>query len=189
LIRLLAVILLVIGQGSMVEVVSSQTLYQFEKDRVLDPLGMKDTSFYVTDKSKQDRIVEPFPDDRSIGIDAVFNDPRTAQAWESGGGGMVGTAMDYARFCQMLLNGGTLDGKRILGPKTIAYMGSDQLGTSISRVPSTCPARGSASASASRSARMAACRRFRARWASSTGGAPAAPTSGSIRKRTWSSSL
>jgi CubicO group peptidase (beta-lactamase class C family) len=128
--------------GRVIEVVSGQTLYQFEKERVLDPLGMKDTAFYVTDKSKQDRIVEPFPDDRSIGIDAVFNDPRVAQAWESGGGGMVGTAMDYARFCQMLLNGGTLDGKRILGPRTIAYMSSDQLGTSINPGPLYLPGPG-----------------------------------------------
>jgi CubicO group peptidase (beta-lactamase class C family) len=117
--------------GRLVEVISRQTLYQFEKERLLDPLGMKDTSFYVTDKGKQDRIVEPFANDRSIGIDADFNDPRVAQAWESGGGGMVGTAMDYARFCQMLLNGGSLDGKRILGPKTIAYMTADHLGASI----------------------------------------------------------
>ena len=65
-----------------------------------------------------------------------------AQAWESGGGGMVGTAMDYARFCQMVLNGGTLDGKRILGPKTIAYMGSDQLGTSITPGPLYLPGAG-----------------------------------------------
>jgi CubicO group peptidase (beta-lactamase class C family) len=115
--------------GRLVEVVSGQTLYQFEKERLLDPLRMKDTSFYVTDASKQSRIAEPFPDDRSIGVDATFNDPRVAQAWESGGGGMVGTAMDYARFCQMVQNGGTLDGKRIIGPKTVAYMGSDQLGT------------------------------------------------------------
>src|SRR5499427_2568615 len=128
--------------GRLIEVVSGLTLYQFEKERVLDPLGMKDTSFYITDKSKQDRIVEPFPDDRSIGIDAVFNDPRVAQAWESGGGGMVGTAMDYARFCQMLLNGGTLDGKRILGPKTVAYMGSDQLGPSINPGPLYLPGAG-----------------------------------------------
>ena len=117
--------------GRLVEVISHQTLYQFEKERLLDPLGMKDTSFYVTDKGKQDRIVEPFANDRSIGVDAEFNDPRVAQAWESGGGGMVGTAMDYARFCQMLLNGGSLDGKRILGPKTIAYMTTDHLGVSI----------------------------------------------------------
>jgi CubicO group peptidase (beta-lactamase class C family) len=117
--------------GRLVEVISRQSLYQFEKDRLLDPLGMKDTSFYVTDKSKQDRIVEPFPNDRNFGIDADFNDPRVAQAWESGGGGMVATAMDYARFAQMLLNGGTLDGKRILSPKTVTYMTSDHLGTSI----------------------------------------------------------
>jgi CubicO group peptidase (beta-lactamase class C family) len=128
--------------GRLIEVVSGLTLYQFEKGRVLDPLGMKDTSFYVTDKAKQDRIAEPFPDDRSIGIDAVFNDPRVAQAWESGGGGMVGTAMDYARFCQMLLNGGALDGKRILGPKTVAYMGADQLGPSINPGPLYLPGAG-----------------------------------------------
>jgi CubicO group peptidase (beta-lactamase class C family) len=55
---------------------------------------------------------------------------------------MVGTAMDYARFCQMLLNGGTLDGKRILGPRTIAYMSSDQLGTSINPGPLYLPGPG-----------------------------------------------
>ena len=86
--------------GRVVEVVSDRSLFAFEKARILDPLGMKDTSFYVTDKSKQDRIVEPFPNDRSIGVDADFNDPRVAQKWESGGGGMVGTTMDYARFAR-----------------------------------------------------------------------------------------
>ena len=121
--------------GRLVEVISRQSLYQFEKERLLDPIGMKDTSFYVTDKVKQSRIAEPFPDDRSIGVDAEFNDPRVSQAAESGGGGMVGTAMDYARFLQMLLNGGTIDGKRILGPKTVAYMTSDHLGTAIEQGP------------------------------------------------------
>ena len=117
--------------GRLVEVISRQTLCQYEKERLLDPLGMKDTSFYVPDKSKQDRIVEPFANDRNFGIDADFNDPRVVQAWESGGGGMVATAMDYARFCQMLLSGGSLDGRRILGPKTIAYMTADHVGPSI----------------------------------------------------------
>lgn len=117
--------------GRLIEVISRQSLYQFERERLLDPLGMKDTSFYVTDKRKQERIVEPFPDDRNIGIDADFNDPRVAQKWESGGGGMVGTTMDYARFLQMLLNGGTLDSKRVLSPKTVAYMTADHLGASI----------------------------------------------------------
>jgi CubicO group peptidase (beta-lactamase class C family) len=128
--------------GRLVEVISRQSLAQFEKERLLDPLGMKDTGFYVTDKSKQSRIAEPFPDDRSIGVDAEFNDPRVAQAAESGGGGMVGTALDYARFLQMLLNGGTLDGKRILGPKTIAYMTSDHLGTAIEQGPLYLPGPG-----------------------------------------------
>ena len=128
--------------GRLVEVLSGQTLYQFEKERVLDPLGMKDTSFYVTDKSKQDRIAEPFQNDRNFGIDADFNDPRVAQAWESGGGGMVGTAMDYARFVQMLLNGGALDGKRILGPKTVAYMTADHVGASITPGPLYLPGPG-----------------------------------------------
>ena len=117
--------------GRLIEVISSRSLYQFEKERLLDPLGMKDTSFYVSDKSKQDRVAEPFPNDRTFGIEADFNDPRVVQKWESGGGGMVSTAMDYARFLQMLLNGGTLDGKRILSPKTVAYMTSDHLGTAI----------------------------------------------------------
>jgi CubicO group peptidase (beta-lactamase class C family) len=117
--------------GRLIEVVSGMSLLQFEKERILDPLGMKDTGFYVTDKARQDRIVEPFANDRNIGVNADFNDPRVAQKWESGGGGMVSTPIDYARFCQMLLNGGTLDGKRILGPKTIAYMTSDHLGSAI----------------------------------------------------------
>ena len=128
--------------GRLIEVISRQTLYQYEKERVLDPLGMKDTSFYVTDKTKQDRIVEPFATDRNIGVNAEFNDPRVAQAWESGGGGMVGTTMDYARFLQMLLNGGTLDGKRILGPKTVAYMTADHLGASITPGPLYLPGAG-----------------------------------------------
>jgi len=128
--------------GRLVEVITDKSLYEFEKARILDPLGMKDTSFYVTDKSKQDRIVEPFPNDRNIGIDADFNDPRVAQKWESGGGGMVSTAMDYARFAQMLLNGGTLSGKRILGPKTVAYMTSDHMSAAIAPGPLYLPGPG-----------------------------------------------
>src|SRR5215469_12248086 len=96
--------------GRLVEVVSGKTLYAFEKERILEPLGMSDTSFYVTDEAKQGRIAEPFADDRSFGVDAAVNDPRVSQKLESGGGGMVSTATDYARFLQMLLDGGTLDG-------------------------------------------------------------------------------
>jgi CubicO group peptidase (beta-lactamase class C family) len=128
--------------GRVVEVVSGKSLYEFDKERILEPLGMKDTSFYVTDAGKLERIAEPFPDDRTLASDTVMNDPRVVRRWESGGGGMVGTALDYARFAQMLLNGGTLDGKRILGPKTVAYMTSDHLDPSIAHGPAYLPGPG-----------------------------------------------
>ena len=121
--------------GRVIEVVSGKSLYQFEKERLLDPLGMKDTAFYVTDPAKRSLVAEPFPNDRTIGNNSVMNDPRVAQKWESGGGGMVSTIGDYARFAQMVLNGGTLDGRRYLSPKTIAYMGSNHIGTGSGVVP------------------------------------------------------
>ena len=128
--------------GRVLEVVGGTSLYQFQKERLLDPLGMKDTMFYVTDAARQARIAEPFKDDRSIGVGAEFNDPRVVQKWESGGGGMVGTAMDYARFLQMLLNGGTLEGKRYLSPRTIGYMTSDHLSSVITPGPLYLPGPG-----------------------------------------------
>jgi CubicO group peptidase (beta-lactamase class C family) len=121
--------------GRVIEVVSGKSLYQFEKERILDPLGMKDTGFYVTDMAKQARVAEPFPNDRHIGNDADMADPRAERKWESGGGGMVSTITDYARFTQMLLNGGSLDGKRYLSPKTIAFMGANHIGPAAGIVP------------------------------------------------------
>jgi CubicO group peptidase (beta-lactamase class C family) len=128
--------------GRVVEVVSKKSLYEFEKERILDPLGMKDTAFDVTDKVRQPRIAEAFRDDRVIGTNTEFFDPRVVQRWQSGGGGMVGTTMDYARFCQMLLNGGVLEGKRIVSPKTVAYMASDHLEASIAPGPLYLPGAG-----------------------------------------------
>jgi CubicO group peptidase (beta-lactamase class C family) len=121
--------------GRVIEVVSGKSLFQFEKERLLDPLGMKDTSFYVTDPAKKLLIAEPFPNDRTIGNEAVMGDPRVVRRWESGGGGMVSTIGDYARFAQMMLQGGTLDGKRYLSPKTVAYMGSNHIGQGSGVVP------------------------------------------------------
>jgi CubicO group peptidase (beta-lactamase class C family) len=128
--------------GRVVEVVDGKSLYQSFKARLFDPLGMKDTSFYVTDKAKQPRIAEPFADDRTIGVGAAFGDPREAKTFESGGGGLMSTAGDYARFLQMLLDGGTLDGKRYLGPKTVAYMASDHMGSVITPGPLYLPGPG-----------------------------------------------
>src|ERR1700732_1711197 len=68
--------------GRVIEVVSGKSLYQFEKERLLDPLGMKDTSFYVTDPAKKSLVAEPFPNDRTIGNNSVMNDPRIIRKGE-----------------------------------------------------------------------------------------------------------
>ena len=128
--------------GRVVEVVSGKSLYQFEKQVLLDPLGLPDTAFNAAAAAQQKRVVEPFADDRNFGLNANFFDPRVVGKWESGGGGMVSTAMEYARFAQMLLNGGTLDGKRYLSPKTIGFMTSDHLGTAIATTPLYLPGPG-----------------------------------------------
>jgi CubicO group peptidase (beta-lactamase class C family) len=121
--------------GRVIEVVTGKPLLAALKQMLLDPLGMTDTSFYVTDPAKQARLAEPLANDRRIGTGAEVNDPRVARKYESGGGGLVGTATDYARFLQMLANGGALDGKRYLGPRTIAYMASDHMGDVVRRGP------------------------------------------------------
>ncbi len=114
--------------GRVIEVVSGQSLFQFEKERLLDPLGMTETAFYLADNAKRPRVAEPLPADRFTGPIAGIKDPIVPRRWESGGAGMVGTIGDYARFAQMLLNGGTLDGRRYLKPETIALMTSDHIG-------------------------------------------------------------
>lgn len=121
--------------GRVIEVVSGRSLLQFEKQRLLDPLGMTETAFYVADDAKRPRVAEPLPADRFKGPIAGIKDPIVPRRWESGGAGMVGTIGDYARFAQMLLNGGALDGRRYLKPETIALMTSDHIGpeTKIAR--------------------------------------------------------
>ncbi|MBB4360496.1 CubicO group peptidase (beta-lactamase class C family) [Bradyrhizobium sp. CIR18] len=121
--------------GRVVEVISGKTLLQFEKERLLDPLGMTETAFYVTDPAKFLRIAEPMPDDRNINATTPVRDIRRPAIWQSGGAGLVGTVGDYARFAQMLLNGGSYEGRRYLKPETIALMASDHIGpeTKIAR--------------------------------------------------------
>lgn len=114
--------------GRVIEVITGKTLYAFEKARLLDPLGMVDTSFYVTDETKRPRIAEPFPGDRMVGPVVGMHDPLDVRRWQAGGSGMVSTIGDYARFCQMLLNGGTFGGKRYLTAETIATMTADHIG-------------------------------------------------------------
>ncbi|SFN19941.1 CubicO group peptidase, beta-lactamase class C family [Bradyrhizobium sp. Rc3b] len=127
--------------GRVVEVISGKTLLQFEKERLLDPLGMTETAFYVTDPAKFPRIAEPMPDDRNINATTPVRDIRRPAIWQSGGAGLVGTVGDYARFAQMLLNGGSYEGRRYLKPETIALMASDHVGpeTKIARDQSYYP--------------------------------------------------
>ena len=121
--------------GRIIEVISGKSLLQFAKERLLDPLGMDDTAFYVADPAKWPRIAEPMPTDRAISPLTQVRDIRKPLKWESGGSGLVGTIGDYARFSQMLLNGGTYDGRRYLKAETIALMASDHVGpeTGIAR--------------------------------------------------------
>jgi len=121
--------------GRVIEVVSGQSLYRFEKQRLLDPLGMTETAFFVADRSKRPRIAEPMPNDRAISSTTSLRDVMLPRRVESGGSGMVGTIGDYARFCQMLLNDGAYEGRTYLKPATIKLMASDHIGpeTKISR--------------------------------------------------------
>ena len=109
--------------GRVIEVVSGKTLFEFEKERLLDPLAMNDTAFYLAYQAKRSLVAQPLREDR-----AHMSDPMRWLRVQSGGIGMIGTIGDYARFTQMLLNGGTLDGKRYVKPETVALMTSDHIG-------------------------------------------------------------
>ncbi|MEL6591386.1 MAG: serine hydrolase domain-containing protein, partial [Bacteroidota bacterium] len=117
--------------GYLVEVVSGQTLGEYLDEHVFTPLGMDDTYFYLP-KDKQDRLVPVYGDVRENGLtkypDILSNYPTYGRTDHfAGGGGLSSTIMDYATFCQMMLNKGEYNGKRILSRKTIELMTTDQL--------------------------------------------------------------
>ena len=134
--------------GRLVEVWSGLSLEAFFKDRILEPLGMHDTGFSVVEENK-DRFASLYSplsgadmsnvgkksvsDSRQMKPGLKLQEPAATSRYLkptklfSGGGGLTGTIGDYARFCQMLLNGGELDGERLLSPITVNYMRSNQL--------------------------------------------------------------
>jgi CubicO group peptidase (beta-lactamase class C family) len=122
--------------GHLVELWSGQSLGTFLAERIFKPLGMVDTGFFVP-KEKHARLAEPFRNDPETGEPIpplVKGDPagvlmevRDPPKFESGGGGLVSTIDDYMRYCQMLANGGSFDGARILGRKTVEWMTADHL--------------------------------------------------------------
>ena len=111
--------------GRVVEIVSGMSLADFFAERITGPLGMEDTGFAATG-GRAARIAEP-QIDRATGARPPMRDVARPPRWHSGGGGLASTAADYLRFSQMLLNGGELDGARLLSPKTVAHMASDHL--------------------------------------------------------------
>jgi CubicO group peptidase (beta-lactamase class C family) len=116
--------------GLAVEAVSGKSLGTFLKERLFTPLGMVDTSFMVP-AAKAARIAKPLAIDPTTKQPPTFREPVTPWQYECGGGCAQGTAVDYVRFAQMLLNKGQLDGTRILSRKLVEFMTSDHLGPDV----------------------------------------------------------
>lgn len=113
--------------GRVIEVISAQPLQQFLQEQLFEPLRMPDTAFTVPPEF-HGHIAEPFARDPDGGLQMKVIDVRTDATLASGGGGLISTAQDYARFLQFLLNRGELDGVRLLGPRTVDFMTTDHLG-------------------------------------------------------------
>jgi CubicO group peptidase (beta-lactamase class C family) len=111
----------------IMEIASGKTLLEVEKEKLLDPLGMKDTGFFVTDPEKKKLLAQPMPNDSDFRVGRE-NDPTKVKKWQSASGGMVSTMADYARFAQMLLDGGKFEGKTYLSPKAFELMTTDHVG-------------------------------------------------------------
>jgi CubicO group peptidase (beta-lactamase class C family) len=123
-------------QGYLVQKLSGMPFEEFLEKRIFKPLGMADTGFYVP-KEKLNRFAEFYSYDKDgkmqvVGPkDGLNHDFSVKPALSSGGGGLVSTATDYMRFCQMLLNGGQLDGVRLLSPLTVELMRTNVLAPTV----------------------------------------------------------
>jgi len=111
----------------IMEIVSGKSLLEIEKEKLLDPLGMTDTGFFVTEPERLQRLAQPVPNDSDFRVGRQYR-TEVRQKWESASGGMVSTMSDFSRLAQMLLSGGTFAGKTYLNPKTFELMTSDHAG-------------------------------------------------------------
>jgi len=118
--------------GALIERISGQRFGAFTEERIFGPLGMKDTSFDVPE-AKMNRVAKTYkngPDGKFVEDKPIVETwPEPGRGIEAGGAGIFSTAGDFARFAQMLCNNGTLDGKRILGRKTIELMTANHMVT------------------------------------------------------------
>jgi CubicO group peptidase (beta-lactamase class C family) len=114
--------------GRLIEVMSGQQLDEYLRDQVLEPLGMRDTAFCAPE-SELPRCSPLYTRSKEGGLRRMADAETMVRPpkFLSGGGGLVGTARDYLRFCHMLLNGGELDGARLLGARTVRYMARNHL--------------------------------------------------------------
>jgi CubicO group peptidase (beta-lactamase class C family) len=111
----------------IMEIVSGKSLLELEREKLLDPLGMNDTRFFVTDPDKQKLLAQPMPNDSDFRVGRE-NNPAVPKKWESASGGMVSTMADFSKFTQMLLDGGKFGGKTYLSPKAFELMTKDHVG-------------------------------------------------------------
>ena len=111
--------------GAVTEVLSGKPLGEYLKENIFDPLGMKDTGFFVP-QEKMDRVATLYHINEGLKAEERWY-ASEKPAFESGGGGLYSSVHDYSRFAQMLLHGGTLDGVRILGRKTVDLISTDHL--------------------------------------------------------------
>jgi CubicO group peptidase (beta-lactamase class C family) len=114
--------------GRVIEIVSGQTLYQFVKQHIFDPLGTTSTKFVLDSAEERARMAEPLPSDTIL--KGAESERRAHPEWESGGGGLVSTPTDYARFAQVILNNGEFGGKRYLSAQAFKSMTTDHIGPS-----------------------------------------------------------
>jgi CubicO group peptidase (beta-lactamase class C family) len=127
--------------GRVVEAISGVPLGKFLDDRVFRPLAMNDTAFHLP-AEKVKRLAQPLATDRATGKPIVLHDVTVAPKNDAGGAGAASSTVDYARFAQMLANGGQLDGKRLLAATTVRHMTSDHLGDIKPAIPLLAPGYG-----------------------------------------------
>jgi CubicO group peptidase (beta-lactamase class C family) len=113
--------------GRIMEIVSGKSLLAVEREKLLDPLGMKDTGFFITDPQKLKLLAQPMPNDSDFRVGRKYT-PETPRKWESATGGMISTMSDIGRFSQMLLDGGKFEGKTYLSPQAYELMTTDKIG-------------------------------------------------------------
>ncbi|MGP9811657.1 serine hydrolase domain-containing protein [Rhodopseudomonas sp. NSM] len=113
--------------GRVIEVASGKPFYEYQKEKLFDPLGMKDTRYYLAEDGQKARMAQPMPNDADFRVGRPSR-PDIVKKWESGGGGLTSTPSDVIRFVRMLLHKGELDGKRYLSEAAFKEMTTDQIG-------------------------------------------------------------